>query len=186
MSGTFSPPNLLTIGRVVAVPVICFLLVLGGPVAQWIALILFVAAAVTDWLDGYLARRMNLNSALGRMLDPIADKVLVVALFVILAWTRQLSALDLIPAIAILMREILIPGLREFLGPRNIVVHVSPLAKWKTTVQLVALAIIIAEPLIPGAGPVGSIALWIAGVLTVWTGAEYFAKAWPHLTGPAQ
>lgn len=176
-------PNLLTIGRIVATPVICWLLVLGGPVAIWIAFVLYVAAAVTDWLDGYLARRMQIVSGLGRMLDPIADKLLVGALLIVLAWTRQLSALDLIPAVAIMLREIFIPGLREFLGPKNVIVHVTPLAKWKTTVQLVALAVIIIEPVIPGLGLVSDILLWLAGILTVWTGAQYFIGALPHLDG---
>jgi cardiolipin synthase len=176
-------PNLLTIGRIVAIPVICWLLVVGGPVALWIALILYVAAALTDWLDGYLARRMKIVSGLGRMLDPIADKLLVGALLIVLAWTRQLSTFDLIPAVAIMVREIFVSGLREFLGPKNVVVHVTPLAKWKTTAQLVALAIVILESLVPGLGLVSDIVLWIAGILTVVTGTQYFLGALPHLDG---
>jgi CDP-diacylglycerol--glycerol-3-phosphate 3-phosphatidyltransferase len=176
-------PNLLTIGRIVAIPVICWLLVVGGPVALWIALILYVAAALTDWLDGYLARRMKIVSGLGRMLDPIADKLLVGALLIVLAWTRQLSAFDLIPAVAIMVREIFVSGLREFLGPKNVVVHVTPLAKWKTTAQLVALAVVILESLVPGLGLVSDIVLWIAGILTVVTGTQYFLGALPHLDG---
>jgi len=183
MSGAMNLPNLLTYGRIAAIPVICLLLAVGGTLLGWIALLLYIAAAVTDWLDGYLARRMNQGTPLGRMLDPIADKLLVGALLIVLAWNGSFSALDLVPAIAILLREIFVPGLREFLGPLNIVVHVTKLAKWKTTVQLVALGVVIAERLIPGLGLVSDIALWLAGLLTVWTGWQYFAGALPHLVG---
>jgi cardiolipin synthase (CMP-forming) len=186
MSGALSLPNLLTIGRIVAIPLICVSVVLGGPLWGTIAFVLYVAAAVTDWLDGYLARKLDMGSPLGRMLDPIADKLLVGALVVVLAFTRDLSALDLIPAIAILMREILVSGLREHLGPKNVTVHVTPLAKWKTTVQLVALGIILLAELIPGVALIGSIALWVAGLLTVWTGVQYYAGAWPHLIEEAK
>jgi len=179
-------PNLLTIGRIIAIPVICWLLVIGGAPALWVALILYVAAAVTDWLDGYLARKMNIVSGLGRMLDPIADKLLVGALLIVLAYTRHLSAWDLIPAVAIMIREIFVSGLREFLGPKNVVVHVTKLAKWKTTAQLVALAIVMLEPLVPGLGLISDIVLWIAGILTVVTGAQYFLGALPHLDDAAK
>ena len=182
MSGTLNLPNLLTLGRIVAIPLICLLLAMGGSIAVTIALVLYVAAAVTDWLDGYLARRMNLGTPLGRMLDPIADKLLVGALLVVLAWNGSLSGLDLVPAVAIMLREIFVSGLREFLGPMNVVVHVTGLAKWKTTVQLVALGVVIAERIVPGLGLVSDLLLWLAGALTVWTGWQYFAGALPHLT----
>ncbi len=181
-----SLPNLLTIGRIVAVPLICLFIVLGGPVWGTLAFVLYVAAAASDWLDGYLARKLDLGSPLGRMLDPIADKVLVGALLIVMAFTRDLGALDLIPAVAIMMREILVPGLREYLGPKNVTVHVTPLAKWKTTVQLIALGLVMLEPLIPGFGLISDIALWLAGLLTVWTGVQYYAGAWPHLTEDAE
>src|SRR5688572_6163208 len=174
-------PNLLTLGRIAAIPVICVFVASGWELLQWLALLLFIAAAVTDWLDGFLARRMNLSSALGKMLDPIADKLLVAALLVTLAWTRQLSALDLIPAIAILMREMLVAGLREYLGAAGISVPVSFLAKWKTTVQLVALALILAAPMLLGLDFIAPLALWIAALLTVWTGWEYLRSSWIHL-----
>jgi cardiolipin synthase len=147
-----------------------------------LAFLLYVAAAASDWVDGYLARRLNMGSALGRMLDPIADKLLVGALLIVMAFTRDLGALDLIPAVAIMMREILVSGLREHLGPRNVTVHVTPLAKWKTTVQLIALGLVMLEELVPFLGLVSDIVLWLAGVLTVWTGVQYYTGAWPHLT----
>ena len=181
MSGAINLPNLLTIGRIVAIPVICWLLAAGGTELRWIALALYVFAAVTDWLDGYLARRMNLISPLGRMLDPIADKLLVLALLIVLAWDGSFGGLDLIPAVAIMMRETLVAGAREYLGPKGIVLHVTMPAKWSRTVQFVAIAIVIAEPLIPGLELVSDIVLWISGLLTVWTGAQYFGQALPHL-----
>jgi cardiolipin synthase len=177
-------PNLLTLARIAAIPVICFCVVSGWQPLQWLALFLFIAAAVTDWLDGFLARQMNLYSAFGKMLDPIADKLLVGALLITLAWTRQLSALDLIPAIAILMREIFVTGLREYLGNASISVPVTFLAKWKTTVQLVAVALLLTTPMLLGIGFIASLAFWIAGILTVWTGWEYLRSSWPHLQGP--
>ncbi len=177
-------PNLLTLGRIAAIPVICLFVASGWEWLRWLALLLYVAAAITDWLDGFLARRMNLNSALGKMLDPIADKLLVGALLVTFAWTRDLNAFDLIPAIAILLREIFVSGLREYLGNRSIEVPVTFLAKWKTTAQLVALAFIMAAPMLLGLGFISHVALWIAGILTVWTGWEYLRSTWPHLSGP--
>ena len=177
-------PNLLTLGRIAAVPVICLLVASGWDLLQWLALLLYVAAAVSDWLDGFLARQMKLNSALGRMLDPIADKLLVGALLVTLAWTRHLDALDLVPAIAILLREIFVSGLREYLGNRSVEVPVTMLAKWKTTVQLVAIAMIIAAPMLLGLEFLSHLVLWLAGILTAWTGWDYLRSAWPHLAGP--
>jgi cardiolipin synthase (CMP-forming) len=179
-----TPPNLLTLGRIAAIPVICLFVASGWEWLRWIALLLYVLAAVSDWLDGFLARSMNLNSAFGRMLDPIADKLLVGALLVTFAWTRDFSALDLIPAIAILIREIFVSGLREYLGNRAITVPVTFLAKWKTTAQLVALGLVMAAPMLLGLGFISHVALWIAGGLTVWTGWEYLRSTWPHLAGP--
>lgn len=178
-----SLPNLLTIARIVAIPVIVALAILNDDLFRWIALILFIAAAITDYFDGVLARKMNLISPLGRMLDPIADKLLVGALIVAFAWDRTFSAIDLVPAITILMREIFVSGLREFLGGKDVTLHVSPLAKYKTTVQLVAIGLLLAEPLLPGIGIVSDTALWIAAILTLVTGWSYWQSAMPHMTG---
>jgi len=179
-------PNLLTYGRIALVPVIAILLVIGTPSLRWIALVLYLAAAISDFFDGYLARKWNQGTELGRMLDPIADKLLVGALVAVFAWDHTLGAWDLIPAVAILLREIFVSGLREFLGPRGVVVHVTQLAKWKTTVQMVALVALFLAPLVPGAAPVAIVLLWLAGLLTVITGAQYFLGAWPHLAGEVQ
>ncbi|MGV8854945.1 MAG: CDP-diacylglycerol--glycerol-3-phosphate 3-phosphatidyltransferase [Devosia sp.] len=176
-------PNQITIARIVAIIPIVALVMSGDPALRLIALVLYVLAAVSDWLDGYLARAWDQYSPLGRMLDPIADKLLVGILIAALAWDGSFSALDMIPACAILFREFFIPGLREFLGNTQIVLPVSKLAKWKTTVQLVALGVVLLEPIAPELGLVSDILLWLAGALTLWTGWQYLAASWPHLSG---
>ena len=173
----------MTYGRIAAIPVIVLLVASGDPSARWLALALYLAAAVTDFFDGYLARRWNQSSPLGRMLDPIADKLLVGALIVTFAWDGSFAWWDLIPALAILMREIFVSGLREFLGPRNVVVKVTQLAKWKTTVQLLALTFVFLAPLLAGAWLIAELLLWLAAAMTVITGAQYFQGVWPYLSG---
>jgi len=179
----FLVPNIITIARIAAIIPIAALVMAGDPLLRAVALALYVIAAASDWVDGYLARAWNQYSDLGRMLDPIADKILVGILITVLAWDRSLSALDLIPAIAILFREFFIPGLREFLGNKTVVLPVSRLAKWKTTIQLVALALVLAETFIPGLGLVSDLVLWVAGAITIWTGWTYLRASWPHLKG---
>jgi cardiolipin synthase len=176
-------PNIITIARILAIVPIVALVMAGHPALRLVALILYIAAAASDWVDGYLARAWNQYSDLGRMLDPIADKLLVGVLITALAWDGSLSALDMIPVVAILLREFFIPGLREFLGNKTVVLPVTQLAKWKTTIQLVAFALILAEPLLPGLGLVSDIVLWAAGAITLWTGWAYLRASWPHLSG---
>ena len=179
-------PNQITIARILAIIPIVALVMAGDPTLRAIALLLYVVAAASDWVDGYLARAWNQGSPLGRMLDPIADKLLVGILITALAWDGSLSAWDMVPAVAILFREFFIPGLREFLGNKTVVLPVSRLAKWKTTVQLVALAFVLAEGFIPGLGLISDVLLWLAGILTLWTGWQYLRASWPHLSGPTQ
>jgi len=179
----FLVPNIITIARIAAIIPIAALVMSGDTTARSIALFIYIAAAVSDWVDGYLARAWDQYSDLGRMLDPIADKMLVAILIAVLAWDRSLSGLDMVPAIAILFRETFIPGLREFLGNKTVVLPVTQLAKWKTTIQLIALAVVLAEPLIPGFALVSDIVLWIAGIITIWTGWQYLRASWPHLSG---
>jgi cardiolipin synthase len=174
-------PNIITIARILAIIPIVWLIMQGDVVLRLIALIIYVIAAASDWLDGYLARAWNQYSPLGRMLDPIADKLLVGILIAVLAWDGSFSALDMIPACAILFREFFIPGLREFLGNIKVVLPVSWLAKWKTTIQLVALAIVLLERIIPGLRLTSDVVLWLAAILTVWTGFQYLRASWPHL-----
>ena len=174
-------PNIITIARILAIVPIVWLVMDGDIILRLVALILYVVAAASDWLDGYLARAWNQYSPFGRMLDPIADKVLVGILIAALAWDGSFSGWDMIPASAILFREFFIPGLREFLGNITVVLPVSRLAKWKTTTQLVALAVVLLERIVPGLGLASDILLWLAGILTVWTGWQYLRASWPHL-----
>ena len=179
-------PNQITIARILAIIPIVFLVMQDDPTLRLIALVFFVLAAASDWLDGYLARAWNQQSPLGRMLDPIADKLLTGIMIAALAWDGSLSALDMLPACAILFREFFISGLREFLGSTKVVLPVSQLAKWKTTVQLVALAVVLLEGIMPGFGLFSDVLLWLAGVLTLWTGWQYLIASWPHLSGEAK
>lgn len=180
-----SLPNVLTYARIAAVPalVACLLLV-EGEAGRWAAFWLFVGAAITDWLDGYLARRLELQSTLGRMLDPIADKLIVGAALIMLVHDRTIDGVSIWAAIIILCREILVSGLREFLAELNVKVHVTALAKWKTAAQMVALAFLIAGPagdrIVPGITVAGIGLLWLAAVLTLWTGYDYLKAGIRH------
>ncbi|WIJ26275.1 CDP-diacylglycerol--glycerol-3-phosphate 3-phosphatidyltransferase [Devosia sp. RR2S18] len=179
-------PNQITIARILAIIPIVALVMADDPIMRLIALVLYVVAAASDWVDGYLARAWDQGSPLGRMLDPIADKMLVGILVTALAWDGSFSALDMIPVVAILFRELFIPGLREFLGNAQVVLHVTNLAKWKTTIQLVALAMVLLEGVFPAIWLLSDALLWLAGILTLWTGIDYFRSAWPHLSETAK
>ncbi|HHG89056.1 MAG TPA: CDP-diacylglycerol--glycerol-3-phosphate 3-phosphatidyltransferase [Devosia sp.] len=178
-----SLPNIITLARIGAIPVIIALVLMEGATVRWAAFALFVIAALTDYVDGHLARKMQAISPLGRMLDPIADKLLVGALLVALAYEGAFSLPLLWAAIAIMMREIAVAGLREFLGARQISVHVTPVAKYKTTFQLVAIGIILLVPLIPALSLAAAALMWLATALTLYSGYDYFASSWPHLKG---
>lgn len=179
-------PNLLTLLRIMAIPLIVAGIVVPGTFAGvdfrgW-ASALFVAAAVTDWLDGYLARRLDQGSALGRMMDPIADKMLVASILVALTATGELGGWAIVPTLIIIGRELLISGLREALAGRTVSLPVSYLAKIKTSVQLLALILLLAAPLGPATlGTIGLGALWLAALLTLVTGAQYVATGVRHL-----
>ncbi len=178
-------PNLLTLSRIAAIPVIVALMFVAAGWAAWSALALYTLACLTDWLDGHIARLQNLESPVGKFLDPIADKLLVGALLLVMAGTDRLNFWSLPAAIIILLREILVSGLREFLaGLDRISVPVSRLAKWKTGVQMVALGFLIVDPWGPGRWPwmdIGGIGLWIAAFFTVITGWEYMVIGWRHM-----
>jgi cardiolipin synthase (CMP-forming) len=171
-SAAFNLANLLTYGRVAAVPVVAGLLFWPqDATARFAALAVFVAAAITDYLDGYVARTYAQSSALGRMLDPIADKLLVAACLLMLGANGSIPGESLWAAIVILCREILVSGLREYLAELKVGVPVSRVAKWKTAVQLVALGVLIAGPagerVLPGNGAFGLVLLWLAAALTL-------------------
>lgn len=188
MSAALSIPNLLTYGRIAAVPAVvaCFTLPgLPTDTSRWIALAIYIAAAVTDFFDGYLARAWQQQSALGRMLDPIADKLLVASCLFVLVDDETIRGWTVIAAVIILCREILVSGLREFLAELRVSVPVTRLAKWKTTAQLVAVGFLVAGPagdrLIPHTTSVGLVLLWISAILTLYTGWDYFRAGIGHL-----
>lgn len=217
-------PNILTLGRLVAAPgVAVMFLYFSRPYADWFALALFVLAAITDFFDGYLARLWKQESRFGAMLDPIADKAMVVIALTVITGLSSVfrPAMDpwiLLPATAILFREVFVSGLREFLGDTAGTLKVTTLAKYKTTVQMVAIAVLFTKGVFEhyfgvlsyGMEPervdailyenaedilhlrfywwgltvgwsIGVVLLWIAAVLTLMTGWDYFHKAWPHI-----
>jgi len=183
-------PNLLTYARIVAVPlvVLCFFVegrLHGSDAARWWALGIFVVASVTDWLDGYLARIWHQTSTIGRMLDPIADKLLVAAALLLLAADGTIAGWTIWAAIVILCREILVSGLREYLAELKVSVPVTRLAKWKTAAQMVAIGFLLAGPaadqIIPYTTQTGIALLWIAALITLYTGYDYFRAGLRHI-----
>ncbi|HRE21739.1 MAG TPA: CDP-diacylglycerol--glycerol-3-phosphate 3-phosphatidyltransferase [Rhabdaerophilum sp.] len=181
-------PNLLTYGRIVTIPLIVGLLFWpGDPVMRWYALGLYTVAGISDYLDGYLARVYAQQSSLGRMLDPIADKLLIAACLLMLVADGSIRSWSIWAAIVILSREILVSGLREFLAEVKISVPVSRLAKWKTTAQIVSVGFLIAgkagDDILPVGWTnwIGLILLWIAALLTIVTGYDYMKASVRHL-----
>lgn len=171
-------PNILTLARVALIPLLIALLFLGGETARWWAFFLFGVLAFTDYLDGYLARRLNQKTELGALIDPIADKVLVAALVVALVGSGDIAGWDIAGAILILSREFLVSGLREFLAHRALAMPVTRLAKWKTTFQLVGIALYILPPLpVAGQEIATTLIWWTATVLTLVTGYDYVTTA---------
>jgi len=186
ISRSWSLPNILTYARCAAVPVVAGLLFWPNESwARWSALVLFVAAAITDFFDGYLARAWAQQSSLGRMLDPIADKLLVAAALLMLVADQTIAGVTIWAAIVILCREILVSGLREYLAELRVPVPVTAVAKWKTTAQLVAIGFLIAGPagdaVLPGATTAGVVLLWIAALLTLYTGWDYMKASYDHV-----
>ena len=171
-------PNILTFARVALIPLLLVLLFLDGDTTRWWALALYLALAVTDYLHGYLARVLNQQSELGALIDPIADKILVAALIVALVGSGDIARWDIAAAILVLSREFLVSGLREFLAQRDLPLLVTKLAKWKTTIQLIAIALFILPPLdIANQALIASSVWWIATLLTLVTGYGYVTSA---------
>jgi CDP-diacylglycerol--glycerol-3-phosphate 3-phosphatidyltransferase len=179
-------PNILTYGRVIAVPVVVVLLFWPDLAwMRWTALCIFIVAGITDFFDGYFARAWSQQSSLGRMLDPIADKLLVAAVLLMLVADHTITSFSIWAAIVILCREILVSGLREYLAELKVSVPVSKVAKWKTTLQLVALGFLIAgragDQIVPGVTDVGLGLLWVAALLTLYTGWDYMKAGLKHV-----
>lgn len=174
-------PNLLTLSRIVVIPAIVAAFYLDGTAANWTTFGLFIAAGVTDYFDGYVARVRSQQTAFGRFLDPVADKLLVGSTLLMMAAFDRLTGLVILPALVILLREILISGLREFLAQVQIPVPVTKLAKWKTTVQFGALALLLLGDAVGWAHDAGSAALWAAALLTLYTGYGYLSSGLRHI-----
>lgn len=184
-----SIPNLLTVSRIVLIPLIVVMFWVDGTVARWVTLAFFITAGVTDYLDGVAARSMGETSNLGKFLDPVADKLLVASILMMLVAFDRITDWVILPALVILCREILVSGLREFLAEIKVGVPVSRLAKWKTGVQMTALGFLIVSEV----GPVwyfpflttifiGEALLWIAAVLTIVTGYDYLRAGLKHMS----
>ena len=189
-SKVWNIPNILTYGRIVAVPliVICFFIegkLNGSDFARWSALGIFVVASITDFFDGYLARMWEQTSALGRMLDPIADKLLVAAVLLLLAADGTIAGWTIWAAIIILCREILVSGLREYLAELKVSVPVTKIAKWKTALQMVSIGFLLAGPagdkVLPYTTNIGMGLLWLAASITLYTGYDYFRAGIRHV-----
>ena len=183
-NSALSLPNLLTYGRIVAIPVILMLLFVGADWARWTAMVLFVIASLTDFLDGWIARAWQLGSTLGQVLDPIADKLLVAACLLMLVADGTISGWSVWAAIVILSREILVSGLREFLAGLQVGMPVTQLAKFKTAIQMVALGFLLAgsagDHVFPYTTTVGLILLWLAALVTMYTGFDYLKAGFRH------
>ena len=181
----FSLPNLLTLSRIAAIPLVvaCFWLDHGW--AQWLSASLFAIACITDWFDGYFARRYHQISRFGRFLDPIADKLLVSSCLLMLVSDGTIRGWSTFAAVVILCREILVSGLREYLAGLNVRVEVTWLAKWKTTLQMVAVGFLVAgdagDAILPVVTPIGLSLLWASALLTLYTGWDYFRAGLRHL-----
>ena len=198
-------PNILTLFRLIAAPLVpVMFLYFARPWADWAALALFLLAAVTDWFDGYLARLWGQESRFGAAMDPIADKAMVVIAIVVITGYSGMNPWLILPASIILFREVFVSGLREFLGANAKLLQVTKLAKWKTTLQMVAISVLFlgtglafvqhGRPPIVGENSLpffdswadlatwtGLLLIWVAAVLTAWTGWDYFVKALPYL-----
>jgi cardiolipin synthase len=196
-SRTFSLPNVLTYFRILAVPLLVIAFYLEGYVGRWLMLLVFIAASISDFLDGYLARVWQQTSAIGRLLDPIADKLLVATSLMLLVANGTIGGWSLMAAVVILTREIFVSGLREFLAELRVSVPVTQLAKWKTMMQMVAIGFLLLGPagdryflpLAEGVGYVtfvGLLLLWISALVTLYTGFDYFRAGLKHLLAEDQ
>ena len=209
-------PNILTVGRILIVPFFVLAFYLPGFYGDLTALILFIVASFTDFLDGMLARVLGEESKLGELLDPIADKIIVATALILLVMDGTIKNYEVIAAIVILTREIIISGLREFVGNKTVDLKVTTLAKWKTTSQMLSIALLFAQGVVEHyvlkytskkgingdktsknsdidktadldfdylywLENFGLVMLWIAAILTLITGFEYFKKAIPVL-----
>jgi cardiolipin synthase len=179
-------PNMLTLARIAIIPVVVTTFFFDSPNMRWTACALFTIAGITDFFDGYLARRANKVSAFGRFLDPIADKLLVAAVLMLIVAFDRVGPWSYLPALVIMLREITISGLREYLAELHVSVPVTKLAKAKTTVQMVALGFLIVGSASPSWIPaelIGEIGIWFAALITLITGYDYLKSGIRYMAG---
>lgn len=174
----FTIPNILTLSRMALLPLLIWMIYAG---LFWPAFVLYTLCAVTDFFDGYLARKLNAVSGFGTFLDPISDKIFVALLLITLVDTGPLSGIWIIPVLIIMTREFLVSGLREFLGPKDIKMPVTKLAKWKTTFQMLSLGFLIIAPALPFMLEAGRLLILLAALITAWTGWLYLKAGYPAL-----
>ena len=205
----WTTPNILTALRLIAAPAVAVMfLYFNRPYADWFALLLFIGAAITDWFDGFLARAWAQETKLGSMLDPIADKAMVVIALMVIVGYSSMSPWLVLPATVIMFREVFISGLREYLGEKTKLLNVTKIAKIKTSAQMVAIAILFSHGVFEHyhitlskknktsainleflsdamvySSNFGLVLLWLAATLTLLSGFEYLKKAWPYLKG---
>ncbi|RPD37845.1 CDP-diacylglycerol--glycerol-3-phosphate 3-phosphatidyltransferase [Candidatus Liberibacter solanacearum] len=188
----YNIPNMLTYGRILVVPLIalCFFVkeieFLASPhFLRWLALLLFIIASITDFFDGYLARIWNQTSNIGRMLDPIADKLLISSVLLLMTADGTINRYSTWAAITILCREILVSGLREYLAELKVSVPVTRIARFKTTIQMISIGFLLAGPSCEDWTPyitrIGTILLWISALLTIYSGHDYFRVGLKHI-----
>ena len=181
----FKIPNILTIGRLILVPILIFTFYLPGSLGDWLSFSIFVIASFTDFLDGFFARLLKQQSKLGELLDPIADKVIVATALILLVAENQIQGQDVVAAIVIVSREVLVSGLREYLAKFKLRMPVSSMAKVKTFFQMFAISILLTgssgNKILFGVGSeIGVILLWISAILTLITGYSYVKKGIEH------
>lgn len=180
----FNVPNAITLFRLAVIPTIIILFFIPSVIARWAIVVFYTAACISDFFDGYLARKLNQYSDFGKLFDPIADKILVATSLILLVAIDRLQGFTLIPTLIILSREILVSGLREFLATYQLSIPVTYLAKWKTTAQMFAIGFLLGSHAIPEWDWtlwVGLILLWVAAILTLVTGYHYFKQGLWHV-----
>ena len=180
-----SLPNILTMTRIAVIPLLIGYIWSGSPSFRWAALAVYSFACVTDYLDGYLARYLNHQTAMGRLFDPIADKLLVGACLLELCAFDYIAGWTVLQALVILLREILVSGLREYLAEIRVGLPVSKLAKWKTSLQMISIGFLIVGDAAHSSIPallIGEICLWVAALLTIWTGYDYLRSGLLYLS----
>ncbi|MCB1563540.1 MAG: CDP-diacylglycerol--glycerol-3-phosphate 3-phosphatidyltransferase [Alphaproteobacteria bacterium] len=174
-------PNMLSLLRLALLPFMVVLFLLPFEWAAWTCFVLYVIGALTDFLDGWIARKFNQTSEFGAFIDPVSDKMFVVTILLMLVATERIEGLYVLAVVIIILREFLVSGLREYLGPKNIKLPVTKLAKWKTATQMAALGVLIVAPYVAFGSAIGLLLLLTASGLTIITGWLYLKAGLEHM-----